>query len=75
MTEAHLIVLGFYCTEEYSHDQFHTKRYTKGVLYVEFTYEGEKLLDTELSIEEVIGKPVTLKDMQALTPILGNWGD
>jgi len=73
MTEKELKELGFEMTKHYEHDQFHTSRYAKGVLQVEFTYEGDRLLTCNLIIEEVNCKPVTLDEMKALTPILGEW--
>ena len=72
MTEQQLKALGFKMTKQYEHDQYITKRYTKGVLEVEFTYGWEGLITIDLSIKEVICKPVTLKEIKALTPILGN---
>jgi len=44
MTENELKGLGFELTQQYEHDQYHTNRYAKGVLEVEFSYEGDKLL-------------------------------
>lgn len=73
MTEKELKELGFEMTKHYEHDQFHTSRYAKGVLEVEFTYEGDRLLTCDLTIAEVNYKPVTLDEMKALTPILGEW--
>jgi hypothetical protein len=73
MTEQQLKGLGFEITKQYEHDQFHTNRYVKGVLEVEFTYEGDKLLTCDLTISEMNCKPVTLDEMKALTPILGEW--
>jgi hypothetical protein len=73
MTENELKGLGFRLTEKYEHDQYHTNRYAKGILEVEFTYEGDNLLTCDLTISELNGKPVTLDEMKALTPILGEW--
>ena len=75
MTEEQIQGLGFTLDKEYNHDKFITKRYTKGVLEVEFTYSGENLKTVDLTITEVNCKPVTLSDMKALTPILGLWND
>jgi hypothetical protein len=71
MTENELKGLGFELTQQYEHDQYDTNRYAKGVLEVEFTYEGDKLLTCNLTISELDSKPITLDEMKALTPILG----
>ena len=42
MNENELKGLGFELTKKYEHDQYHTNRYARGVLEVEFTYEGDK---------------------------------
>ena len=73
MTENELKGLGFELTQQYEHDQYDTNRYAKGVLEVEFTYEGDKLLACDLTISEMNRKQVTLDEMKALTPILGGW--
>lgn len=73
MTENELKGLGFELTQQYEHDQYHTNRYAKGVLEVEFTYEAGKLLTCDLTIQELNSKPVTLDEIKALTPILGKW--
>ena len=73
MTENELKELGFELTQQYEHDQYNTNRYDKGVLEVEFTYEGDKLLTCDLTISELNSEAVTLDEMKALTPILGGW--
>lgn len=74
MTEQQLKGLGFELTKQYEHSQqYHTNRYAKGVLEVEFTYEGDKLLTCDLTISELNCKPVTFEEIKALTPILGDW--
>jgi len=73
MTENELKGLGFELTKQYEHDDFHTKRYAKGVLEVEFTYEAKELRTCDLTISELNCKPVTFDEMKALTPILGEW--
>lgn len=71
MTENELKGLGFQLTKQYEHDQYHTNRYAKGVLEVEFTYKGDKLLTCDLTISELNCKPVTFEEMEVLTLILG----
>lgn len=53
MVEADIKDLGFILIKEYTHDQFKTRRYKKGYLIVEFTYEGNKIHVIDLTIEEV----------------------
>lgn len=71
MTEQQIKDLGFELTRVYAHDQYNTKRYTKGVLHVEFTYDAGILITSDLTIEEVNCMPVTLEEIKVLTPILG----
>ena len=66
-------VLGFDLDDQYDHDQFHTTRYRKGLLIVEFTYESEELLTVELTIDETFCKSITFKELEALTSILGEY--
>jgi len=73
MTENELKALGFELTKQYEDDEFVTNRYSKGVLEVEFTYEGDNLITCDLTISELNCKPVTLDEMKVLTPILGEW--
>lgn len=72
MKEEELTALGFVKTDQYKHDRFDTNRYTKGLLQVEFTYDGSELIVCDLTIEEVNCMPITLDEIKALTPILGN---
>ena len=71
MTEDQLKGLGFKLTKQYDHDEFHTNRYAKGILEVEFTYKEDKLMTCDLSITEVYCVPVTFEDIKAITPVLG----
>ncbi len=71
-TEEQLKGLGFKMTKQYEHDEFHTNRYAKGVLEVEFTYEAQQLVTCDLTISELNCKPVTFDEMKALTTILGD---
>ena len=63
--------LGFEIDHKYDHDQFHTNRYRKGLLIVEFTYEDKKLQTVDLTIDETFCKPITYAELKALSPILG----
>ena len=72
MTEQDIKRLGFEMTKQYEHDQYTTRRYQKGALEVEFTYEEGELVSNDLTITEVNCLPISLKQLEALTPILGN---
>lgn len=72
MTEEQIKELDFELVRQYNHDQFHTNKYNKGALMVEFTYEGEALLTVDMTIEEVFCKPITLDQLKVLVPILGD---
>lgn len=63
--------LGFELDHKYDHDHFHTNRYRKGLLMVEFTYEGFTLKTVDLTIDDTFCKPITYAELQALAPILG----
>ena len=75
LTEEQLKGLGFKLTKQYEHDEFHTNRYAKGVLEVEFTYEAQQLVTCDLTISELNCKPVTFDEMKVLTTILGDCKD
>ena len=72
ITENQLMKLGFNLIDEYDHDHFHTNKYAKGVLFVEFTYEGKELLSCDLTISEVNCMPIELDQIKKLTTILGD---
>lgn len=63
--------LGFELDCEYDHDHFHTNRYRKGLLMVEFTYSGFRLETVDLTIDETFCKPITYAELKAITPVLG----
>ncbi len=73
MTETQIQGLGFEMIKQYNHDQFTTKRYSKGVLEVEFTYEGDKLHSYDLTMPEINCQPVSFADIQALSQITNKW--
>jgi hypothetical protein len=70
ITESYIEGLGFKLVKQYDHDQYHTNRYKRGPLMVEFTYEGDKLESCDLCIEEVNGITVTRDQLAALADIL-----
>lgn len=70
MTEQTIKDLDFEFVKEYLHDQFKTRRYKKGVLEVEFTYENDELKTFDLTIQEINCKPIKLADLRMLDAIL-----
>jgi len=64
-------ILGFELDHQYNHDHFHTNRYRKGLLMVEFTYNGFRLETVDLTIDETFCKPITYAELKAITPVLG----
>lgn len=73
MTETNIQQLGFEFVKEYKHDQFKTRRYEKGVLEVEFTYENELIDSIELTIQAVNCQPINFDQLEVLSTILGKW--
>lgn len=62
--------LGFTLNKEYTHDQFHTRRYKKDFMLVEFTYDSSGLKTQDLTIDELIGKELTIEQLRILSEIL-----
>ena len=73
MTEQYLKKLGFVFDNQYEHDQFTTRRYSKGALQVEFNYEGDRLINHDLTISEVNCMPITLEQIKLIL-FLSDWG-
>jgi len=70
MTEKEIKGIGFELVKQYEHDQFKTNRYQKGILEVEFTYEGKNLVTVDLTMEEISCLPITKNELQQLNKIL-----
>ena len=70
ITVTQLLVLGFKFDKQYKHDHYYTNRYRKDILEFEFTYDGDKCVSADLTIDEVVGKEVTLEQLLVLTSIL-----
>ena len=70
MTENEIRQIGFKIVKQYEHNHFKTNRYQKGVLEVEFTYEGKSLVTVDLTIEEINCLPITKTELQQLNKIL-----
>lgn len=73
LTEDQVKALGYELVDEYDHNQFHTKRYQKGVVRIEFDYEGSELVFQDLIIEETDSiAPLTFEFIKKLTECLDN---
>lgn len=70
MTENEIKEIGFELSKQYTHDQSKTNRYQKGILEVEFTYESEKLVTVDLTVEEINCLPIAKNELQQLDKIL-----
>lgn len=70
MSEQEIKGIGFELTKQYTHDQFKTNRYQKGILEVEFTYKDKKLVTVDLTMEEINCLPITKEELQQLNKIL-----
>ena len=67
--------LGYELENSYPHDHYHTNRYRKGILLVEFTYEGAELITVELIIDETYTREITFEQLKAITPVLGHFAE
>jgi hypothetical protein len=72
MTEDELKTIGFEFERSYVHDQYHTNRYKKGILEIEFTYKDDELLTCHMTMEEINCKPITLEEMKIIDRIFGD---
>lgn len=73
MTEQHVKDLGYTLIRAYDHDQYHTKRYKKGALEIEFSYEADSLVNVDLTISDLNCIPIKLEEIKVLTDILGSY--
>ena len=62
---------GFKLVQTYSHDQFNTRVYSRGFLFVDLTYEKSELVDSYLSVENVECIPMSMDKIKQLIPVLG----
>ena len=70
MTEQDIKEIGFNLVKQYQHDDFHTNRYRKGLIEVEFTYKDDELLTIDATISEINCIPVNKSDLQTLDKII-----
>lgn len=70
ITKESLEALGFEFDRSYPHDQFKTEVYAKGALEVEITYEGEKIVSTELNARHIVGRKIDLIDLNKFVELL-----
>lgn len=72
LNESEIQGLGFEFVKQYEHDQFTTNRYAKGILQLEFTYEDDLLVSSDITIEEVNCMEITLDEVQQLDKIINS---
>ena len=70
MTEKQVQILGFEKTKEYLSDTYFTRRYRKGIIEVEFTYESAELVSVGISLDKVNCLLVKIEDLKSLDNIL-----
>lgn len=70
MTEKQVQILGFKKTKEYNHDTYVTRRYRKGLIEVEFTYEIAELVSVDITLDEVNCLPIKIEELKSLDLIL-----
>lgn len=63
-------LMGFELIKQYDHDQFHTDRYKKGILEVEFTYENSEIESVTLTMDEINSININTSDLEQLDRIL-----
>ena len=73
ISEVQIKEIGFQLTDSYDHDHYHTNRYQKGCLEVEFTYENDKLLTCDLTISELNCMPISFQEIKAISELIGHW--
>lgn len=74
ITEEKLQAIGFDFVKEYPHDQFVTRRFQKGYLEVEISYEDGAIVSANLTIEEINCLEISFEKLQILSNVLGdNW--
>jgi hypothetical protein len=72
MTENQIELLGFDFIKSYSHDEWWTRRFKKGLMQIEFTYKNidNSLEMVALTIDEVVGMPITIEELKTLDLII-----
>lgn len=70
MTEEQLKNLGWKHVKTYKHDNYMTNRYKLDCMEIEFTYEDNKLITTDLTISELNCIPINYNQVVLLTDML-----
>lgn len=72
MTETQVELLGFEFIKSYNHDEWWTRRFKKGIIQIEFTYNNsdDSIETIDITIDEVVGMPINLEDLKTLDNIL-----
>lgn len=68
--ESQAQALGFQFDTMYPHDAWHTSRYRRGDLVLEFTYKGTKLENISLDIPETTINHIDLLTLVTITDLL-----
>jgi len=67
ITEEHIKKLGYKLVHDYDHDIYHTNRYQRNCLEVEFTYADGKLINVDLTIQEINFMPINHSQIKRIT--------
>lgn len=70
MTEIEIKEIGFVLIKSYDHDRFNTSVFKKGIIEVDFTYDNKKLLDVNLSLDDVSCLTINNTELKHLDNIL-----
>lgn len=72
LTEEKAKHLNFEFVKNFDHDEWRSARYKKGIIEIDFTYitETGELEGFDISIDEVVGKDVTIEQLKQLDQIL-----
>jgi len=70
MTEEELKKLGWNFVKSYKHDEYITNRYKLDCMEIEFTYQDNKLITTDLTISELNCIPINYKQAILLTELI-----
>lgn len=72
MTANDLEKIGFYLIKSYSHDEWYTQRFQKGIIQAEFTFnaDSDKLETVDFTIDEIVGIEFSIEELIKIDQIL-----
>jgi hypothetical protein len=73
MKEKDLVKLGWKFDKKFINEEYTTVRYKMGCMEIDFNYEGEKFLDCDLTILELIAMPIDFEKAKIITELIGDW--